>query len=393
MIDVKTPLSILHRPARWTAKGFIGRTGLWAYVSSRGVLTNIATDSTSQRQPKILKFLFNEADDTALYLRNDTKIRRIATLEGIFRASVDGEGYQVYDTILDPVVYSGGDALTPAYRITNLPTTDPRYSDPEDIGKLRPATGGDLVVARVEKFDSVNGILDFITVTPYRFGQDDMWGHEGIGHLSGFIGTAEGEGNDVSFLLGVGDLSPHAAQISGRSSISVDGEGVIHGHSSTIAGRGLDVSYLIGSGSLIGSAAEISGSGSDVSELVGAGDLSSHVAEISGNDSDTSELIGAGTLLSSVAQISSTASISVDAIGVLVGVAATMVGTGIWRLNHIGVGDLLNIAPTMAGEGVHTLNYIGIGDLLDIVPTMAGEGAQSGPPAPDRGAYEYSPLN
>jgi hypothetical protein len=184
MLEVKTLLNKMHRPARPTAEGFTANPGQWAYISSSGLLTNIATDSETQHQPAVLKMVINVATSETYEGHETRAARRAATLEGIFRAAVDSTGFQVYDTQAVPVAitYTQGAYLTPAYRITSAGTSDTHYSAPADIGKLRPAGVGDLIVARVEQFDGAT--LEFMTVSPKPYGGgDDVWEAKGSGAL------------------------------------------------------------------------------------------------------------------------------------------------------------------------------------------------------------------
>jgi len=173
MLDVKTPLSKIHRASRHVDQDtFAAVPGSWAYYDgSADELKNIATDSTNQDQPPVLKIIMGNAS-TNIYESHDIEVGSISTLEGILRASVDSEGFQVYMggvSATTAVDYAQGDELTVAYLITSATaTTGASFSKPEDIGKLRPvATNGETVVARVESYDSTAGVLTFETVSPY----------------------------------------------------------------------------------------------------------------------------------------------------------------------------------------------------------------------------------
>lgn len=191
MLEVKTLLNKLHRPVRLIAEGFVAKPGVWAYINSTGYLTGIASDSTSQPQPKVLKMIMNVATSET-YEGHDTKVGRISTLEGIFRAAVDGDGFQKYDTLGSAITYTQDMYLTPAYRITSADTSDSRYADAADIGKLRPAGDGDVVIAKVERFDG--DVLEFITVSPKPYGGDDIWSISGSGSVVDQLGIVSGVG-------------------------------------------------------------------------------------------------------------------------------------------------------------------------------------------------------
>lgn len=171
MLDVKTPLSKLHRPARRIndVSTFTAVPGAWAYLES-DKLYNIPTTSTNQAQKKVLKIIMGNAS-TSQYESNDIEVGRIATIEGVFRAQVDSNGYQVTmggASATTAITYDQGDELTVAYLITSATaTTATSYSKAADIGKLRKATTGEVVVARVEAHDATSSYLTFETVTPY----------------------------------------------------------------------------------------------------------------------------------------------------------------------------------------------------------------------------------
>jgi len=165
MLDVKTPLSKVHRASRRIAATFTAVPGIWGYIST-GVINNIANNSTNQTQPKVLKMILGNAS-TSIYESNDIEVGSISIVEGVFRATVDGNGYQVLDSSATALVYAAGDPLTPAYKITSTPANTCAFADTADIGKLRLALAGEIVVARVEVCDTVNSQLTFETVTPY----------------------------------------------------------------------------------------------------------------------------------------------------------------------------------------------------------------------------------
>jgi len=176
MLDVKTPLSKLHRTIRRIVRGdFSAAPGLWAYVDSAdGKLKNIASTSTNQAQKAVLKIVLGNAS-TSQYESHDVEVGSVATIETVFRAAVDTNGYQRLiggtgtQTTSTAVSYSEGDELTVAYRYTSATAnTSYLYAQTADIGKLRPVvTNDEVVVARVEGIDTTNNILTFQTVTPY----------------------------------------------------------------------------------------------------------------------------------------------------------------------------------------------------------------------------------
>ena len=199
MLEVKTIFNKIHRPARPTADGFIGIPGQWCYIDSSGLLTNIATTSTTQTQPKVLKMVVGVANSETYESHDTRSARRVATLEGVFRASVDDSGFQKYDTQGTPVAitYTQGMLLTPAYRTTTVGTSAPHYSPQTDIGKLRPAGDGDLVVARVENFDGTTLVFSTITIKPYE-GNDDVWSVEGSGSLTDTLPVLYGDARMIT---------------------------------------------------------------------------------------------------------------------------------------------------------------------------------------------------
>ena len=168
MLNVLTPLSKVHRASRRVDKDtFIAAPGLWAYINSSGVLANIASTSTNQTQPQVLKIVLGNASSNQ-YESNDIEVGSISTVEGYFRASADTNGYQkLASDGTSSLTYAQGAALTPAYLVTGTGDSSVTYAAAADIGKLRPAATGDVVVARVENIDSTNNVLTFETVTPY----------------------------------------------------------------------------------------------------------------------------------------------------------------------------------------------------------------------------------
>ena len=176
MLSVKTPLSKLHRATRrLDPSTFVAAPGLWAYVDSAdGKIKNIASTSTNQSQKTVLKIVLGNAS-TNQYESNDIEVGSIATLEGIFRAQVDSNGFQVLiggtgTQATTAVTYAEGDELTVAYKVTSATAnTSYAFAQAADIGKLRPVvTNGEIVVARVEAFDSTNNLLTFETVGPRK---------------------------------------------------------------------------------------------------------------------------------------------------------------------------------------------------------------------------------
>ena len=170
MLDVKTPLSKVHRATRKIASGFGAAPGLWAYVTTGNVLTNIAATST---QPKVLKIVLGNAS-TNIYESNDIEVGSVSTLEGVFRAAVDTNGYQKLasnGTSDLSALYTQGAELTVSYTTSNATgTSDVSAALLADLGKLRPCgtiSTGAIVVARVENIDTTNNVLTFETVTPY----------------------------------------------------------------------------------------------------------------------------------------------------------------------------------------------------------------------------------
>jgi len=169
MFDVKTPLSKIHRATRRIPSTFLAVPGIWAAVGTNGSLYNIPTTCTAGGQPQVLKPVLGNAS-SSVYESNDIKVGSIATLETPFRASVDGAGYAKVrsdGTAYGAALAQGAD-LSVAFVVTNATgTSNLTYSLLADLGKLKPACTDEVVVARVESCDVVNGILTFETVTPH----------------------------------------------------------------------------------------------------------------------------------------------------------------------------------------------------------------------------------
>lgn len=165
MLDIKTPLSKVHRATRRIADGFVAAPGLWAYVTTGNVLTNIAATST---QPKVLKMVLGNASSST-YESNDIAVGSISTVEGVFRAAVSTSGYQKFGsdgTSSITALYTQGADLSVAYT-TATDGTNAADSLTADLGKLKPAVTGEVVVARVENIDNTNNIVTFEVVTPH----------------------------------------------------------------------------------------------------------------------------------------------------------------------------------------------------------------------------------
>lgn len=165
MLDIKTPLSKVHRATRRIADGFVAAPGLWAYVTTGNVLTNITATST---RPQVLKMVLGNASSSP-YESNDIAVGSISTVEGVFRASVGASGYQKVGS--DGVssitaLYTQGADLSVAYT-TATNGTNAASALTVDLGKLKPALTGDVVVARVENIDNTNNVLTFESVTPH----------------------------------------------------------------------------------------------------------------------------------------------------------------------------------------------------------------------------------
>lgn len=175
MFDVKTPLSKLHRATRKISTGFTAAPGSWAYVDNSGVLNNIPTTATAtSQQPAALKPVLGNASANT-YESNDIKVGSIATIESPFRATVDGVGYEKSNaggtSINNTTNYPQGADLSVAFLTTSstgaTTATNLIYSAIADLGKLKPAQTGEIVVARVESLDATAGYLTFETVTPH----------------------------------------------------------------------------------------------------------------------------------------------------------------------------------------------------------------------------------
>ena len=166
---------------------------------------------------------------------------------------------------------------------------------------------------------------------------------QGGGLLRDAVAEIDGEGSNLSELIGSGQISGYAAEISGEGNEDNAGqkfgEGTFLNQVSIIAGIGSDRTSIYGSGHWRVDPLNAFGRGSNVSELVGSGNLATIYATILGEGSDASELVGSG---------------------VLIGYVASSVG-------HRNKGDRIAMAATMVGEGTLSL-----------------------PPGPDRGAYEYT---
>ena len=167
MLDVKTPLSKVHRATRRVESGFVANPGIWAYLES-GVLKNIVATTS---QEKVLKVVIGNAS-SSVYESHDVEVGSIATIDEVARMAVDTDGYQAVvggtgTTATATMAYAtaGGDDLTVAYRTTSATAGSSAYSKPADLGKLRFAITGDTVVARSESFSG--GLLEYSTVTPY----------------------------------------------------------------------------------------------------------------------------------------------------------------------------------------------------------------------------------
>lgn len=221
MLEIRTFYSRFHRPARHVASGFTIKSGMWAYIDSNGALTNIPNDSDDQDQPKVLKMVLANRSTTDYYSDHDGVVGRIATIELPIRAAVDSDGYQVYDTLGGAISYTAGTPLTPAYRTTSTACADDRYANPEDIGKLRPAYPGDIVVAHVERI--YNGLLEFRTASPRPLEGDSLWEIRGRGHLDSSSGTIDGVGDHTPTWSGSGDMGATAPTASGAGTQTPSG--------------------------------------------------------------------------------------------------------------------------------------------------------------------------
>ena len=125
MLDVKTPLSKIHRATKQIVEGFVAVPGIWAVLSS-DVLNNVATTNDAG---DVYKLVLGNASDS-VYESHDIKVGSISIIEGEVRATVGSES----------VVFTGladGKFLTVS-------------TDSASLGKLILATTGDLIVARVD---------------------------------------------------------------------------------------------------------------------------------------------------------------------------------------------------------------------------------------------------
>ena len=118
MLNILTPLTKVHRATRRIdADNFVAAPGLWAYINSSGVLTNIARTSTSQAQPAVLKIVLGNAS-TNQYESNDVEVGSISTVESFFRAAVDTNGYAKFASDgTSTMAYAQGADLSVGYRI------------------------------------------------------------------------------------------------------------------------------------------------------------------------------------------------------------------------------------------------------------------------------------
>ena len=172
MLDVKTPLSKIHRLARKVDPSAVtAEPGSWISIQT-GSAVNLVGATNATQQP-ILKMVLGNASSNQ-YESNDIEVGRLATIEGVFRATVDTDGYQKYvggtgtQTLSTAVTYTEGADLSVAYKTTSATATSAAGISPAgDIGKLMPATTGNIVVGRVETHDSTNSTLTFETVTPH----------------------------------------------------------------------------------------------------------------------------------------------------------------------------------------------------------------------------------
>jgi hypothetical protein len=172
MFEIKTPYSKLHRAVRRIKAGFASVPGIWGYIDNNDVLNNIATNLTATTaQARVLKPVLGNAS-ASIYEGHDVRgVGSVSTVEGIFRATVDGAGYQKVDSdntnINLTTVYTQGADLSVAYLTTAIATSDLDFSLLADLGKLKPAQVGDTVVARVESLNATKGELTYETVTPF----------------------------------------------------------------------------------------------------------------------------------------------------------------------------------------------------------------------------------
>ena len=157
MLDVKTPLSKVHRAVRRIndLSTFAAKPGSWGSINTAGCIVKIAATAT---QPKVLKLIMGNAS-TNIYESNDVKVGSISTLEGYVRAAVDTDGYVQSNSTGTALTYDQGADLTVSYTSAAISTLD--------LGKLMPATINDVVVGRVENVDTVLAQLTFETVSPH----------------------------------------------------------------------------------------------------------------------------------------------------------------------------------------------------------------------------------
>ena len=201
MLEIKTYFRLLTRRTREAVSGFIAQPGVWAYIDSNGRLANIPNDSTTQDQPEMLRLVMTKKT-ASQYESHEIKQ---TTAEALYEAKVDTDGYQKYCTDGSLVSYTEGVPLTPAYRIAPAPSSESKYSLAADIGKLRPATWGDMVVAITDKLEA--GELHFSTVSPKPYGGDDVWYVVGTGHLISKIEELASTTGHQGFQAGNGDLN------------------------------------------------------------------------------------------------------------------------------------------------------------------------------------------
>ena len=197
MFDVKTPLRILHRPVRKVAvSGMIAVPGQWGWIDNNGAINQIVDTPLTSKQPQVLKPIYNKIGSSYYETQETRAGGRIATVEGRFRAKVDSNGYQVYDCEAVPVkiTYTNGMALTVAYRVAASATSNLEYSAAADLGKLRPAQSGEVVVAEVEGGVDTSGNLHFITVSPYDQFGDSILLYAGQGSIKMPQITGSGSG-------------------------------------------------------------------------------------------------------------------------------------------------------------------------------------------------------
>ena len=190
MLNIKTPLRLIQRRPLKINGSIVAVPGTWAYLDSSDRINNIASTSTNQAQSQCLKMIGNY-DGISQYETRDVKVGRITGLESVFRAAVDGSGYQTQTTDGSTIQYVPGMELTPAYLVTTTPTPAYEYAYVQDIGKLRPAILGDVVVARFEKFDE-SGNFNFMTVTQHSSNVDSTT--PGTGSLLAKQGKIKGVG-------------------------------------------------------------------------------------------------------------------------------------------------------------------------------------------------------